>query len=59
VRGGCDFISDDIFCFKNFKVGPAFVKKPTNAVPEPSSALLMGLGVATMGRFSRRARMAS
>ena len=53
---GCDVISGDIF---DFKVGPAFVQKPSDPLPEPSSALLIGLGLAALGRFSGRPRTAS
>lgn len=43
---GCDVFSDEIFEFKNFKVGPRGASKGTSPVPEPTVALLMGLGLA-------------
>ncbi len=46
----CDVTSDAIFAFKNFKVGPRYDSKASTPVPEPTSALLIGLGLAGTSR---------
>ena len=49
---------DDVFAFDDFTIGvPEQVEPPPNPIPEPTTALLLGIGLCGLGARARRPRL--
>ena len=52
----CDVISDDIFTFKEFNVGPDGDEKAPFPTPEPTSGVMIALGLMALSGSAREAK---